>query len=122
MKYNGWIAGILGLWPFVATFLRLGPTAYSLNDIIVGLIVLVAGFRFVQGEPLQAWIACILGFWLIVAACIPGLVSGIGLYLNNIIVGLVIAAVGFRVFSDAKKPAHYGGPPQHADFGDYGSE
>ncbi len=122
MKWKGWIVGILGLWLFAAVFLRIGSSGYSLNDIVVGPILLVASLCISQAQPWQSWIPGILGFWLIAAAFIPDLVSGVGLYLNNIIVGLIIAVVGFVIMAHAKQLTHYGGAPEHSNFRDYGAE
>lgn len=106
----------------VAAFLRFGPMGYSLNDIIVGLIVLVTSFCIAQAQPWQAGISGVLGFWLIIAAFIPDLVSGIGLYLNNIIVGLVIRVVGLVILAQANKLVHYGSVHEHPNFGNFGAE
>jgi hypothetical protein len=121
MKWKGWIVEIFGLWLLLAAFLRLGPTGYFLNDIIVGIVVFVTSLCIAWAEPREAWITVILGFWLIVAAFHPDLVSGIGLYLNNIIVGLIITATGLVILAHTKKLSNYG-DDKHREFGDYGAE
>ncbi len=44
----------------------------------------------------KGWVALILGIWLVVAAFIPGMV-GIGNLVNDLVVGIVIAVVGFMM-------------------------
>jgi len=106
----------------VTAFLRLDPTVSSLNDIIVGLVVLVSSLCIARVEPWQVWITAILGFWLIVAAFIPDLVSGVGLYLNNGIIGLIGMIVGLAMIAYAKKVVSYTTAQKYHDFRSYGSE
>lgn len=122
MKWKGWINGILGLWLFITVFLGFSSNVYSINGVIVGIVVICASFCIAQGKPWQAWVSGILGFWLIIAAFIPGLVSGIGLYLNNMIAGAIIAAAGFFILRYSKKTPHHETLPEHQNFRDYGAE
>ncbi|WP_456398784.1 SPW repeat domain-containing protein [Mesoaciditoga sp.] len=44
----------------------------------------------------KGWVALILGIWFVVAAFIPGML-GIGNLVNDLIVGIVLAIVGFMM-------------------------
>lgn len=44
----------------------------------------------------KGWIALILGIWFIVAAFIPGML-GTGNLINDLVVGIVLAIVGFMM-------------------------
>ena len=103
MKFKGLTEIILGLWLLVSAFLGFGPNSSAWNYFIVGIAVVCASFFLVHGKPQQSWIAGILGFWLIIVAIAPFLESGIGIYLNNIIVGLLITVTGSSIFSSGKK-------------------
>ncbi len=44
----------------------------------------------------KGWVALILGIWFIVAAFIPGML-GLGNLVNDLVVGIVLAIVGFMM-------------------------
>ena len=122
MKFKGLTEIILGLWLLVSAFLGLGPNNSAWNYFIVGIVVVSASFFFIHGEPQQSWIAGILGFWLIIVAIAPFLVSGIGIYLNNIIVGLLITVTGLVILVQGKKLIrHVKKMYWHLSFRNYGS-
>jgi len=95
MLWKTWTLGIVGLWLVLAAFLGFTQQGNLWNNLIVGLIAIVAAFGMVSTKPGQAWTAGVLGAWLVVAAFIPAVVSGPGLLWNNVIVGTVIALSGF---------------------------
>jgi cobalamin biosynthesis protein CobD/CbiB len=85
--------------------------------------VVFASFFLVQAKPQQSWIAGILGFWLIIVAIAPFLVSGIGIYLNNIIVGLIITVIGLEILVHGEKLIrHVKKIEEHISYRNYGSE
>lgn len=122
MKWKGWINEILGLWLFVSVFMGFSSNVYSINDVFVGIVVMYSSFCIAHGKPWQAWVSGILGFWLVIAAFILSLVSGVGLYLNNMVAGTVIAVAGFFILKYSKKMPHHETLQEHQDFGDYGAE
>jgi len=99
MKWKGRIIGILGLWLFTSVFLNLGSAIYTLNDISVGIIVLMINFSIVHDNSWSVWITSIFALWLIFTAFIPDLVCGIGLYFNNIFVGMIFLITGFVIWA-----------------------
>ena len=113
MKWKGYINGILGLWLFTSVFLSLGSAIYTLNNIIVGIIVLMVNFSIVHDKSWSVWISSIFALWLIFAAFIPDLVRGIGLCFNNIFVGMIFLIAGFIIW------AHVGRLPQHSRLNEY---
>jgi hypothetical protein len=103
MKLKGFTQITLGLWLLVSAFFEFAPNSSTWNYFIVGIFVVSASFFLIHGEPQQSWIAGILGFWLIIVAIAPSLMSGIGNYLNNIIVGLLITVTGLTILIYGKK-------------------
>ena len=98
MNWKALTVGFFGLWLLIDPFFMSGIVDQSWNNIIVGIGVLFLGIGLLHDEPQQAWIAGTLGAWLVISAFIPVLVSGIGLYLNNVFFGLVIIISGFSAF------------------------
>jgi len=123
MKFKGLTEIILGLWLFVSAFLGFGPDGSAWNYFIVGIAVVSASFFLIHGEPQQSWIAGILGFWLIIVAIAPFLESGIGIFLNNIIVGLLITVTGSSIFGSGKEAyLSFKKMDEHLSYRNYGSE
>ncbi len=122
MKIKGFAEIMLGFWLLASAFVGFASSGAIINNFIVGIVVVIVSFLIVRSEPWQSWIAGILGFWLIVASCIPFLVSGIGLYLNDIIVGSLIMVVGLSILVPGKKFTHYVDVEKHFNYRDYGSE
>ena len=123
MKFKGLTEIILGLWLLVSAFLEFGPSSSAWNYFIVGIVVVSASFFLIHGKPQQSWIIGILGFWLIIVAIVPTLISGIGIYLNNIIVGLFITVAGLAILVHGKKLiGHLNKIDEHLSYRNYGSE
>ncbi len=122
MIWKGWIAVILGLWLLLELFIGSSPDSYSLNYFFVGLLLLGISLFTQHDKPWQVWIPGFLGFWLIIAGIIPVLVSGIGHYLNSIIVGLLITGTGLAILVHEKKLIYYVKKVEHTNFRNYGIE
>ena len=123
MKFKGLTEMFIGLWLLVSAFLGFGPNSSAWNYFIVGIAVVCASFFLIHGKPQQSWIAGILGFWLIIVAIAPFLVSGIGIYLNNIIVGLLITVTGLAILVHGEKLIrHVKKMDEHLSYRNYGSE
>jgi hypothetical protein len=93
--WQGWVAGILGLWGIISPFIFKTRTGNMANDIIVGILVAIAGFTVIKEHAWQGWLAGILGIWWIIAGLIPALTTGAGNIWNDIIVGILVAIAGF---------------------------
>ena len=123
MKFKGLTEIILGLWLLVSAFIGFGPDGSAWNYFIVGIVLVCVSFFLIHGKPQQSWIAGILGFWLIIVAIAPFLMSGIGTYLNNIIVGLLITVTGLAILAQGKKLIHHlNKMDEHPSYRNYGSE
>jgi len=107
MKFKGLAEIILGLWLLASAFLGFGPNSSVWNYFIVGIVLVCVSFFLIHGKPQQSWIAGIFGFWLIIDAIAPFLMNEIGLYLNNIIVGLLITVIGLTILVHGKKIIHH---------------
>ena len=122
MKLKGWINGILGLWLFTSVFLGLSSAIYTINDISVGIIVLMVNFSFVHDKSWSVRIANIFALWLIFTAFIPDLVRGIGFYFNNIVVGMIFLIAGFVIWAHADSLPQYSRLNKYYNYLNYGKE
>jgi len=101
--WQGWTTGILGIWILIAAFLNFTPTANLWNNLIVGVIVAIAGFLMIKPKPWQGWLAGIVAIWLIVAAFIPALQEHVGNLWNDAIVGIIFIVAGFATLGKESK-------------------
>lgn len=89
---------LAGLWLVIAPFVLVyATTAGVWNSVIVGLLVaILAGIRaFRPGSPAwMSWANVVLGFWVIIAPFIFAYATFDARLWNNIIVGIIIAALG----------------------------
>ena len=92
----GSILAVIGLWMAVSPFIGVGGHLWS--ELAVGFTAAVCGIAMRQTgyKPRVGYVAAIFGAWSMIAAFVPALTTGIGLYFNNIIAGLVIAGAGFK--------------------------
>ncbi len=110
--WQAWTNGVLGIWLIIAAFLPMPATGNMWNNLIVGIIVAVAGFGMISKKSWQGWLAGIMGLWLIVAAFIPALQMHSGNLWNDLISGILIATAGFAALSSGEthhtthQPAH----------------
>ena len=93
--WQAWTNGILGVWLFIAAFLPFSATGNLWDNLIVGVIVGIAGFTMIKEKAWQGWTAGILGIWLIIAAFIPQLQTHAGNMWDGIIVGILLMVAGF---------------------------
>ena len=122
MKFIGLTEMILGIWLFVSAFAGLSLVGSTLNDFLVGSICVSISFFIAGGRPWQSWITGILGLWLIVAALIPPLLHGVGLYLNDIIVGSIIIAIGLMILLRLNELVYHIKTGRRINYSNYGSE
>jgi hypothetical protein len=109
MRSLGITLGILGLWLIALGYWRVSPSLERANDWIIGGAIALIGSTIAVTLPKRGWTATALGVWVIIAGFVPGLWAGYGVLLNNLIVGLVLALIGFSVprksaNSNAKTP------------------
>ena len=98
--WQNWTNIVLGIWLIIAAFI---PTitasqgASLWNALIVGIIaLLVAIWAVLVNKQSLCWLNALAGGWLLISAFIPGITAvQIGNLWNDLIVGLVIALVGF---------------------------
>lgn len=96
--WQAWTNGILGIWLFIAAFLSFSAMGIMWNNLIVGVIVGIAGFTMIKEEAWQGWTAGVLGIWLIIAAFIPALQAHTANMWNGVIVGILLMVAGFGAF------------------------
>lgn len=87
---------ILGLWLIVSPYLFGYTSGAITNSVILGIIVaILAIVRLATPSQVWAsWLNGIAGLWLIIAPFIVGFSVAAG-YWNEIIVGIIVAVVGF---------------------------
>lgn len=89
---------VAGIWLILAPFLLgFSGTALSRNDVIFGIVVGILALARVgmteESNSWLSWLAAIFGVWVLVSPFFLGYISLAGLW-NNIIVGIIIAAMG----------------------------
>jgi hypothetical protein len=122
VKFKGLSEIILGFWLFVSAFVGLGLAGSTVNDFLVGSICLSVSFFITGGRPWQSWITGILGLWLIVTAFISPLLQGVGIYLNDTIVGSILMAIGLMILIRLNKLAYHIKTGGRINYRNYGSE
>jgi len=100
--WQAYVDGILGLWLIVAAFLNFSAVGNLWDNLIVGVLVAIAGFLMISKKSWQGWTAAVLGIWLVVAAFIPSLQAHTGNLWNDLIVGVIVAVVGFTAIGKPK--------------------
>ena len=103
--WQGWTTGILGIWIFIAAFLNFTPTANLWDNLIVGIIVAIAGFLMIKQKPWQGWLASIAGVWLLIAAFIPSLQAHTANMWNDAIIGIIFMIAGFAALGKGEEVA-----------------
>jgi hypothetical protein len=109
--WNGWIVGIAGVWAFAAPFVGLPAMGYRWSDWIVGVVAAVFAFAMTRERPSEGWIAGITGVWMFIAAFIPRLLMAPGVWWNSLIVGAILAILGFAA---TRTTQHMTPSSQHA--------
>jgi hypothetical protein len=97
MRARGIIIGCLGIWLIVAAIWRFVPVLEVWSDLMTGVVAGILGFSLVPLLPGNGWVSGIAGLWMIASAFIPGLHGGAGIFINNVITGLVLVVAGFTV-------------------------
>ncbi len=100
--WQAWTNSILGIWLFIAAFLSFSPTGNLWDNLIVGVVVAIAGFAMINKKSWQGWLSGILGVWLIIAAFIPGLQMHLANAWNDAIVGLLLLIAGGMAMQDTQ--------------------
>jgi len=113
--WQAWTTGILGVWLFIAAFLNFSPAVNLWDNLIVGIIVAIAGFAMVKAKSWQGWTAGIVGLWLIVAAFIPSLQAHTGNLWNDLIVGVIFMIAGFAALGKSESTQTHTHTEAHAN-------
>lgn len=105
----GSIIGLLGIWIAITPIFGASPAFYAWSHWIVGAIVAVLGFSMTARRTTAGWLSGILGVWLFIAGFMNGLLSGGGLWWDNLLVGLALLVIGF---AGASRSGGYAGKTQ----------
>lgn len=103
--WQSWTIAILGIWIFIAAFLNLTPTGNLWDNLLVGIVVAVAGFWMLKAKPWQAWLSGLVGIWLIIAAFVPSLQAHTPNLWNDAISGILLMIGGFGAMGGSSSPA-----------------
>jgi len=89
---------IAGLWLIISPWVFFYATPGGIwNSVIVGIIIAVlAAIRAfgAYNSAWMSWVNVVLGLWVVIAPFIFGYTTYAGRMWNNIIVGLIVAALG----------------------------
>jgi hypothetical protein len=99
-KTLSWLVALVGLWELIAAFsigFSASPAALW-NAIIIGIALIVLGaWAAISNEDATDktldWLNVVLGVWLIIAPFILGYRSVAAVMANDVIVGVVVAAL-----------------------------
>lgn len=110
MKGLSWTNFVLGLWLVLAPFALFysGTSAAVWEDIIVGLLIAVFAFWRAYGPETEgmkgvSWVVAVLGVWSIIAPFAFGYSGETVAVWNDVVVGLVVAALA--TYRALEKPA-----------------
>ncbi len=103
--WQAWTNAILGLWLIIAAFLSFSPIGNLWDNLLVGVIVAIAGFAMIKEKSWQGWLSAIMGIWLIIAAFIPLLQAHTGNLWNDLLSGILVTIAGFGAM-DSSTSSH----------------
>jgi hypothetical protein len=93
--WQSWIIGFLGVWIFITPFFEFSPIGNFWNLFICGVIITTAGFTMAKENNMNGRWSGYLGIWLIIAAFLPWIQAYGGSLWNDILVGVILAKLGF---------------------------
>ncbi len=94
---------LMGGWLIFVSFLNLTSKQLSYNDVLIGIIVTVLGIAKYSLKNAKGLALTFIGFWMIIAAYIPTMLTPSVGSINNLAAGIFIAAVGFKTGEFTKK-------------------
>ncbi|MFQ5804024.1 MAG: SPW repeat protein [Candidatus Methylomirabilales bacterium] len=121
MKWISWTNCVLGLWLVLAPFtLDYGGNQTALwEDVIVGLLIAVFAFWRAVGPETKgmagaSWTVAILGLWALIAPFVLGYSGIAAATTNDVIVGVVVAALAtYRALEGPHEVPMHGGERHH---------
>ncbi len=100
-KSLSWLVALAGLWEIAAPFVfgATATTAFLWDALIVGAVLVVLGAWAALSNQEGTdrgldWLNAILGVWLIVAPFVLGYTGITAALWNDVVVGIVVAALG----------------------------
>ncbi len=93
-KTSSTILIILGLLILVSILFQFHSAVYGWIFFVVGAITMIISFASVDNAAGVTWISALIGTWLVWASFMPGIHSGAGMLVHNIITGVLITAIG----------------------------
>lgn len=97
MRITGIVIGILGIWLIIAGIIGLGQPGNFWNGWIVGILVAILGFAIVGREGAEGIVIGILGLRVLAIAFIPALNTAAVARWEDIVVGIILAIIGFVI-------------------------
>ena len=94
---------LIGGWLIFVSFFNLTSKQLSYHDVLIGIIVTVLGIAKYSLKNAKGAVLTFIGFWMIIAAYIPGMLTSSVGSLNNLTAGIFIAAIGFKTGEFTKK-------------------
>ncbi len=104
MRNLAWVVGILGIWMIVAAFLTFASATVMWHNLIIGLVVGIAGYNMIEKLQWQSWVSMIVGLWLVISAFMPEMRIGEAFLWNALITGILLAVSGFGTIAEKGVP------------------
>ncbi|MCD6252848.1 MAG: SPW repeat protein [Thermotogae bacterium] len=99
MSWQAWLTLIFAIWLVVASLIPgiVGSRAANIADfLIVGVIFLITGGTTISKNRTMGWIVLLIGIWLVISACIPGITgSKAGAMTDGLIFGILTLILSF---------------------------
>lgn len=91
---SSWILTILGLFILLSILIPFSSAVYGWIFFITGSIIMIVSLASVDNSYGITWVSALTGSWLIFAAFVPGIHSGDGVLVHNLITGIVVLLSG----------------------------
>lgn len=91
---SGWILIIIGIGILVSIIFPFSAVIYFWINLTSGVLVTFISFSSVDNSYGVTWLSGAAGYWLFWSAFISGLLTGSGMAVNYIILGIVILSAG----------------------------
>ncbi len=99
MSWQAWLTLIFAIWLVIASLIPgiVGTQGANIaNFIVVGIVFIITGATTISKSRTIGWIVLLIGIWLVISACIPGITgSKAGAMTDGLIFGILTLILSF---------------------------